>query len=229
MAEFSLPPVTIRLSFCGMSLPANRWARLSKAMIHPCMNVAFSPDGKTLRSAGMNGIMILWDVGTHERLGSLDHGGTPSPVTARFSPDGSGAGLGQAGRHPGALGRAHETGARTSSHRRSSRDNGLAFSPDGKTFASINIFGTVVLWDVATRRPVGSPFTASSAGTNRIRFSPDGRVLAVLGMDNKVTFWDVATRRPARPAPRRRKRSSFEQGLRDGGLARRTMASCSTT
>ena len=71
----------------------------------------------------------------------------------------------------------------------------LAFSPDSKTFASINIFGTVVLWDVATRRPVGSLFTASSAGTNRIRFSPDGRVLAVLGMDNRAAFWDVATHR----------------------------------
>jgi hypothetical protein len=35
------------------------------------------------------------------------------------------------------------------------------FSPDGTTLASGNADGTVQLWDVATHRQIGSPFTVN--------------------------------------------------------------------
>ena len=66
---------------------------------------------------------------------------------------------------------------------------GVAFSPDGKTFASGS--GKVALWDVATGNILK---TLEDSYTKDLiaPFSPDGKVLATGGGRN-VILWDVAT------------------------------------
>ena len=73
--------------------------------------------------------------------------------------------------------------------------NSVAFSPDGKTLASGNTDGTVRLWDVATRRQLGSPLTGPTGTVNSVAFSPDGKTLASGNTDGTVRLWDVATGR----------------------------------
>jgi WD40 repeat protein len=77
----------------------------------------------------------------------------------------------------------------------------VAFSPDGKTLISSSEDGSIILWDIATRKPIGQPLTGSD-----VAFSPDGKILAsnTCGKsDDKgnciqgdIIFWDVAARKP---------------------------------
>ena len=49
----------------------------------------------------------------------------------------------------------------------------MAFSPDGTTLASGGYAGAVKLWDVATRREIGT-LTGHTADVRSVAFSPDG-------------------------------------------------------
>jgi WD40 repeat protein len=69
----------------------------------------------------------------------------------------------------------------------------VAFSRDGKTLASGGADGTVRLWDVADRRPVGKPLTGHTGAVESVAFSRDGKILASGNTDGTVRLWDVAT------------------------------------
>ncbi len=68
----------------------------------------------------------------------------------------------------------------------------VAFSPDGKLFASGSNDNTVKIWDVASRRELRT-LTGHSDHVLAIRFSTDGSLLASLGYDKTVRIWDVMT------------------------------------
>ncbi len=76
------------------------------------------------------------------------------------------------------------------------RSRVLTFSPDGKTLASGYGNGTIILWDMATRQPIGQPLTGHTSGVTSIVFSPDGKTFASSSNDGTIIIWDTATRRP---------------------------------
>ena len=71
----------------------------------------------------------------------------------------------------------------------------VAFSPDGKTLASASLDQTVILWDVASRKPLAEPLKGHQGQVLSVAFSPDGKTLASASADQTVILWDVASRK----------------------------------
>jgi RNA polymerase sigma factor (sigma-70 family) len=70
----------------------------------------------------------------------------------------------------------------------------IAFSPDGKLFASSGADKQLLIWELAT----GKVRHQLAAGTTRVialAFSPDGTLLASGGSDKAVRLWDMTTGR----------------------------------
>lgn len=200
---FSLPPVhaepsaappgtgvPVRQDLAGDPLPPGAIARLGTVRLRHgevVLTVAFSPDGKTLASAGMDSVLRLWETATGRLLHALrDH---TNPVTGvAFAPDGKtlvSSGWDNTLRFWDVT-----TGKslRVIKERRASMSC-LAFAPDGKTVATAGRDGTVRLWDPATGAELRR-CTGHSGDIRHLCFSPDGKMLASGGLDRTVRFWD---------------------------------------
>ena len=73
------------------------------------------------------------------------------------------------------------------------RVKSVAFSPDGKTFASQNLRGEIHLWDTNTgekKRLFRGSLTISSADIGCLSFSPDGQTLAS-GIGSGIDLWNA--------------------------------------
>ncbi len=160
--------------------------------------VAFSPDGRTVATAGSTDRTIrLW------RLSSVEAGRSARPVltftrqTGRvfclaFSPDGKTLASGGA---PATLtiwdipsGAERETFQVPDRGFRS-----LAYSPDGRTLASAGIGGPIRLWDLKSgkeKKTLNGPIWFSS-----LAFASDGKRIASGGGDGTVKLWDVGNGR----------------------------------
>ncbi|NEO24798.1 MAG: hypothetical protein F6K57_37590, partial [Moorea sp. SIO4A5] len=64
----------------------------------------------------------------------------------------------------------------------------ISFSPEGKTLATADRYGTVKLWDVKTGMEIRTLLGHSGAVTS-LSFSPDGTILASGISDGTVKLW----------------------------------------
>jgi WD40 repeat protein len=187
----------------------------------PILSVVFSPDRRTMASAGTSGGIQLWNVANPANPRPLGQ-----PLTAThdsgfssmaFSPDGRTL----AGIDGSAIkfwNVANPAAPRPLGQALTSNNvflDSLAFSPAGRTLAAYGASasntpstnrGIIQLWNVADPadpRPLGQALTSiDEFFIGAVKFSPDGRTLAVHnpGPDNgTIQLWNVAN--PADPRP----------------------------
>jgi hypothetical protein len=154
------------------------------------LGVAFSPDGRTLASAGNDRTVKIWDAATGQAVQTL-LGHRARVTSVAYSPDGrtlaSGSIDGTLKLWNVASGREPRTLSGHTSHIVS-----VAYSPDGRTLASASADHTVKLWDIATGHLLHT-LLGHEDSVFGVAFSPDGRRIASASRDQTIRLWDATT------------------------------------
>jgi hypothetical protein len=172
---------------------------IGKAMKHPdhggrpslIRDLVFSPDGKTLLSAGEDGMARFWEVPSGKEVGTALPVGNPLAFWAlAFSPTGRVIALNDT-RHirlwDSASGKPID---RELKHPR--EVFGIAFSADEKTLVTAGFDGVTRLWDLASGREAGRIETGDGP-LFTVAFAPDGRRILTGAQTGVVRVWEVVT------------------------------------
>ena len=174
--------------YTQFNLPEDAKRRLGKGKI---VDMAYAPDGKQLAVATSIGIWI-YDSQTGREVDMLQ--GHMHRITCiAYAPDGRTLVSGSTGRDDAIILWDMVSGTRQATLTVPIGVYSVAFSPDGKTFATGG-YEEVRLWDaVSWERKVSFKAEVNFIIDN-LAFSPDGKTIATVGTSAEdIRLWDVAT------------------------------------
>jgi WD40 repeat protein len=148
--------------------------------------LAFAPDGRTLASAGDDGLVRIWDLRSGQKT-RVYKGHVAAVSIVAFAPDGHT--LASAGRDGILLWDPKIPPRIDDTEHQDRLVWGAAFAPDGRALASAGRDGTVRLWDVATGRQ-SALLEIRDRPVTDVAFAPNGRSLASAG-SGTVRLWDL--------------------------------------
>jgi WD40 repeat protein len=163
---------------------------------HPVKAVVFSPDGRYLAASGLS--LCIWDLSGPNLAHSIP---ACNDDVLCFSPDSRILLGGSASENqPITLWDVATANELPNPAPYRAIIHAVAFSPDGKQFASGGSFGIVAIWDSATGKPLLN-LEGHFGKTRAIAYSPDGKLLATAGDDGVIRLFDSSTgkqiRKPA--------------------------------
>ena len=146
--------------------------------------ISFSPDGKHLATANMDGVPTIWDIDTYSKVISLVTEMLP-PKGIDYSPDSRFLATG------GDEGIVRVWDAKQGTELLTLNLGGVihrvSFSPDGTYLAAASEDGSIKVWDAVTGETVSTP--PRQSGMYDVAFLADGR-LATAGQDGTTRIWD---------------------------------------
>jgi WD40 repeat protein/tRNA A-37 threonylcarbamoyl transferase component Bud32 len=157
---------------------------------------ALSRDGRKLAVSTVSGgdsELTIWSTQSRRPLRRIS---APSPLCAvAFAPDGNTVGAGRCFSEFGASIWNVSTGkpVRTVGQRFGAVDS-IAFSPDGRRFATAGIDDKARIWDARSGRLLATAL-GHTGWIDSVAFSPDGRRLATGAKDGTARVWNAATGR----------------------------------
>ena len=149
--------------------------------------ISFSPDGRRLAAANIDGVSKVWDLAAREELLILPPDGQPAKAIA-YSPDGRFLATG-GDEGVVTLWDANE-GTQILTTTLGGIIHSVTFSPDGSSVAAASEDGRAKIWDMTTGDEVAN--LSRTSGMYDVAFMADGR-LAMAGQDGVTRVWDPVT------------------------------------
>lgn len=149
--------------------------------------ISFSPNGKYLATANMDGLPTIWDIGTSSKVRSIMTNTLP-PKAIAYSPDGQL--LATAGDEGIVRIWDAKQGTELTSLNLGGIIHSVSFSPDGIYLAAASEDGGIKVWNAETGEIVSNP--PRQSGMYDIAFLADGRY-ATAGQDGATHVWDPLT------------------------------------